>query len=289
MIICDFSGISIATIFSQPKASLNENLIRHMILNSLRMYNTKYRDEYGKMILACDSNSWRKDVFKEYKASRKTSREKSDLDWSEIFNIINNVKSEIEEFMPYPVLQVRGAEADDIIATLVECTQEFGCNEKVMIISSDKDFAQLQKYKNVEQFSPSLKKKIVEKNPQRVLFEHIIRGDDSDGVPNVMSNDDVFVSGSRQSPIRSTSIDKWWSESQTKQPHEFLSEDVYRNYLRNKNMIDLSCIPSHISEAIKDEYKSKQTKSNSKVLNYLISKRCNQLVGSAEEFFIKAV
>lgn len=48
-------------------------------------------------------------------------------------------------------------EADDIINSLVEYTQEFGNYEKVMIISGDKDFAQLQKYSNVDQYSPITK------------------------------------------------------------------------------------------------------------------------------------
>jgi len=287
MIIIDFSGICISSVLSQPKQTLNEALIRHMILNSLRMYNAKYRDQYGEMIIVCDSNSWRKTHYEHYKASRKTNRESSEHNWDEIFEIINRVKNEIDEFMPYRVLQVRGAEADDIIATLIANTQEFGQHENVMIVSSDKDFGQLQRYSNVEQYSPAIKKKVVEKNPQRMLFEHVMRGDVSDGVPNILSEDDVFVNGSRQKPLAAKTLEKWYEASKTQSPQEYLTAEQYRNYCRNVKMIDLSHIPQDLIQSINQEYNLKQPKNNSKVLNYLISKRCNQLVGSAEEFFLK--
>ena len=289
MILIDFSGICISSILSQPKAQVNEALVRHMILNSLRMYNLKYRDTHGEMVIVCDSNSWRKDVYPQYKASRKTNRESDSNNWDEIFEIINTVKNEISEFMPYSVIQVRGAEADDIMATLVKRTQEFGNSEKVMIVSSDKDFAQLQKYSNVEQYSPALKKKVVEKNPSKFLFEHIVRGDSSDGVPNILSGDDVFVSGGRQKPLSSKSLESWYESSKSQSPETFLPTDAYRNWIRNQKMIDLECIPQELIDKINSEYERccEKTKNNSKVLPYLISKRCNQLVGSAQEFFTK--
>jgi hypothetical protein len=287
MIIADYSGIALSSVFSQKPKDLNAPLLRHMILNALRMYNVKYRNTHGKMILVCDSFSWRKSVFPEYKASRKKNREESDLDWDMIFSIINTVKDEIDQYMPYPVLHVEGAEADDIIATLVETTQEFGCHENVMIVSADKDFIQLQKYKNVEQFSPMTKKIIVEKDPERYIFEHVIRGDSADGVPNVASANDVFVSGSRQTPIKSKNIDEWYKESKTKDMKDVLPSSYYDNYIRNKNVIDLDCIPNEIKEKINEEYKLKVVKGNGKILNYLISNRCNQLIGCVEEFFIK--
>ena len=287
MIIVDFSGISISTVFSQPKSNIDENLLRHMILNSLRMYNLKYRAEYGKLIVACDAGSWRKGTFPEYKAARKKSRESSDMDWKSIFESINKVREEIDEFLPYPVIRVSDAEADDVIATLVETTQEFGNHEKVMIISADKDFIQLQKYDNVQQFSPLTKKLVKDTNPHKYLFEHVVRGDSGDGVPNILSSDDVFVSESRQTPLRAKKIEEWYESSRTKGMAEILDHETYRNYLRNRSMIDLSRIPEDVKLRIKNEYAERQVKPNNKVLNYLISRRCSQLVACAEEFFIK--
>ena len=288
MIIVDFSAISIASVFSQPKSNLEEDLLRHMILNSLRLYNLKYRDEFGRMILACDAGSWRKGPFPEYKAARKKTRESSSLDWPTIFGWLNTITDEINEHLPYPVISVSGAEADDVIGTLVETTQEFGNHEKVMIISGDKDFIQLQKYDNVSQFSPLTKKLVKDSHPTKYLFEHVVRGDSGDGVPNILSPDDVFVSDSRQTPLRSKLIEEWYEKSRSTPMEEILDEGTYRNYIRNKSMIDLSQIPEEVSTRIREEYANKPVKPNGKVLNYLISRRCSQLVACAEEFFIKS-
>jgi 5'-3' exonuclease len=269
--------------FSQKVDNPNEDMLRHLILNSLRCYNTKYRAKYGQMVLACDGGSWRNRVFAEYKASRKTNREASTIDWKSVFEIFNKVRAEIIEHMPYKVVYVPGAEADDIIATLVESTQEFGNTEDVMIVSADHDFIQLQKYKNVSQFSPSTKKLVTDKNPRKYLLEHIFRGDGGDGVPNVLSDDDTFITDKRQKPLKAKMIDEWIANySRLK---EIMSDELYRNYYRNLRVIDLSYIPDDITSAIMTEYNAQVDTPNSKVLAYLISKRCKQLISCAAEFF----
>jgi hypothetical protein len=286
MQIVDYSGIAIAGIFSQSaRGNITEDFMRHIILNSLRMYNVKYRDKYGRMVLAVDSGSWRKKYYPEYKASRKKNRDSSPLDWDMIFGIINTVRDEIIEHMPYSVVGAPHAEADDVIATLVENTQEFGSYEPVMIISADKDFIQLQKYDNVTQFSPMTKKLVTDSNPHRYLCEHIFRGDSGDGVPNVLSEDRVFVDGGRQKPLSAKKIDEWYAALKKGNLRDVMPDDVYRNYSRNSRVIDLSCIPDEVVQKINEAYASAPAKSNSKVLNYLISKRCNMLVDCAEEFF----
>ncbi len=232
MILVDFNQIALSNIFVQK---LNdENMIRHMILNSLRMYNSKYRKEYGNMVICCDAgNTWRKEYFPFYKANRKKSRDKSDLDFNEIFRILNLVREEISANLPYKLIQIDGCEADDIIATLAMETQEFGKDEKVMIISSDKDFIQLQKYGNVSQFSPMQKKSVTDKNPRMYLFEHVIRGDSGDGIPNILSSDDTFVTdGKRQTPVSKKKIEHWLENAENLK--SVMDEDTYRNYQRNK-------------------------------------------------------
>jgi len=288
MILIDFSSITIATVFAQGKNALNEDLLRHQILNSLRMYNLKYRDRYGKMIIACDGGSWRKDYYAQYKAARKKNRDASSMDWTEIYRILNKVRDEITEYMPYAVIQIRGAEADDIVATLVETTQEFGSYEDVMIISSDKDFIQLQKYGNVGQYSPATKKLISDKNPKRYLFEHIIKGCSGDGVPNIRSCDEALINEDmRQTPIRTTSIDAWFKSFSEGKLESVLTTEEYRNYIRNETCIDLSKIPESISKQILDAYTTALVTGNSKVFNYLISNRCNNLLECSGDFFQK--
>jgi len=280
MIIADYSGIAISNLFTM-REQLSEGLVRHMILNSLRSYNVKYREEYGEMVIACDGgNTWRKQIFPQYKASRKKNREESGLDWAEFFRILGVVRDEIRENLPFKVVHLQGVEADDIIATLTEKTQDFGQGQPVMIISSDTDFVQLHRYKNVKQFSPMKKAMIKEADPVRYLQEHILRGDSGDGVPNVLSADDVFVSGGRQSPIRAKLIDEWVANWDKLDYH--MNPQQYRNFQRNQKLIDLSSIPTEKKAEIINTFDTVKTKSNT--LNYLISKRCSQLIECAEEF-----
>ena len=283
MILIDYNQIALSNIIVQK---LNdENMIRHMILNSIRMYNKKYRDQYGQMIICCDGpNTWRKQYFPEYKAARKKNRDDSSVDWQEIFRILNLVRDEIRENLPYKVIHLEGCEADDVIGTLALQTQEFGKDEPVKIISSDKDFIQLHRFKNVSQFSPMQKKEVTDKNPHIYRFNHIIKGDAGDGVPNVKSADNVFVEeGLRQTPIRAKQVEEWLDNSE--KLSEVMDTEVYRNYQRNKKLIDLTEIPENISEMIINTFNNSKKPMQMKALNYLIKKRCNLLIESVEEFY----
>lgn len=282
MILVDYSGICLASIIVNKE--LDEGMVRHMTLNSLRMYNKKFRDDYGQMILACDgANNWRRGYFPQYKASRRKGRWNSPFDWNEAFRIMHTIKDEIRENFPYKVIHLEGCEADDIIGTLVEHTQEFGNHEEVMIVSSDGDFKQLQRYDNVKQFSPLMKKIIVDDNPRLNLQEKILTGDAGDGVPNVLSHDDTFVNGERQVPL-------------SKKKKQTIIEDLaegellyaaswYRNYQRNETLIDLTKTPQDLKQKIINNYEEQDPWNNKgKVFPYLVSKRMNQLIESVQEF-----
>jgi hypothetical protein len=279
MILIDYSGIAISNIFAQ-KVIVSEDMVRHMILNSLRMYNLKYRKEYGQMVLACDGGSWRREIFPQYKANRKTSRDASGLDWKEFFRILGMVRDEVKEHLPYKVIHIQNVEADDVIGTLTEKTQNFGEHEPVMIISADKDFIQLQQYPNVRQFSPMTKAFVKEKDPVRYLFEHTVGGDSGDGIPNVLSPDNTFVDKIRQKPLSSKKIEQWYASRTSLD--KVMDEATYRNFQRNTALIDLSKVPQDKKALIINTFES--VKPNSNVLNYLISKRCTQLIECAEEF-----
>jgi len=279
MIIIDYNGIAIANIMVQ-KLAIDENVIRHMILNSIRMYRKRFGKEYGEVVLCSDAGgNWRKELFPQYKASRKKTRAKSSMDWQEVFRITSMVREEIRENFPYKVMHIEGCEADDCIAQLVEETQEFGKAEDVMIISSDKDFAQLQRYSNVKQFSPMQKKFIVENNPRVVLEEHILQGDTSDGVPNVLSPDNTFTDGLRQTPLR-----KKLRDLLVEDPHS-QGDEIYRNYLRNKKMIDLRECPDTIKTDIINKFDTQEPIGNkAKVFPFLVNKQCRLLLENVQEF-----
>ena len=262
------------------KLAIDENIIRHMILNSIRMYRTKFNKYYGEVVICSDAGgNWRKKVFPQYKAARKKTRDKSSVDWDEVFRITSMVREEIRENFPYKVMHIEGCEADDCIAQLVEETQEFGKYEEVMIVSRDKDFAQLQRYPNVKQYSPMGKKFIVEKNPRTTLQEHILQGDTSDGVPNVLSPDNTFTDGLRQTPLR-----KKLREQLVEDPKS-QGDEIYRNYLRNKKMIDLRECPDTVKTGIINTFESQDPYGNKgKVFPYLVAKQCRLLLENVQEF-----
>jgi hypothetical protein len=279
VILIDYSGIAISNVFAM-KTQIDEGLIRHQILNSIRGHRAKHVAKYGEVVICADANSyWRRDVFPQYKFKRAGVREASKIDWDTLFPIIELVLKEIEDNFPYKVIRIDKCEADDVIAELCEYTQEFGQYEQVMIISGDKDFAQLQKYDNIAQYAPIQRKFIKEPDAEGFLAEHILKGDSVDGIPNVLSPDNCFVEGTRQTPLRKKAADALLQDPRA------LGEEIYKNYQRNKELIDLTQMPAPLKEQIINSFNSQDPSANrGKVLNYLIMKQCRLLIESAGDF-----
>ena len=261
----------------------DEGMVRHMILNSLRMYRSKFKEEYGELILCFDSRHyWRRDYFEYYKAGRKKTREDSNLDWDSIFSCLNEIKQELKEYFPYKHLEVYGAEADDIIAAL--CLELEFDNGKTLILSGDKDFIQLHRFTNVSQYSPITKKYVNGEDPYVYLKEHILKGDTSDGIPNVLSPDHTFVEGLRQKPLGKKKITQWTGDVLVPVEMALPNDEVKRNFQRNEQLIDLSKSPSEIYIACLNAYKDAPEGDRSKLLNYFIEKRLSNLTESIGEF-----
>ena len=287
MILVDMSQISLASMMMHLNMNKttkpDEGMVRHMILNSLRMYRMKFKEEYGELILCFDSRHyWRRDHFPNYKAGRKKSREDSNLDWDAIFSCLNDIKQELKDYFPYKHLEVYGAEADDIIATL--CLELEYDNGKTLILSGDKDFIQLHRFTNVSQYSPITKKFIKGIDPHQYLDEHIIKGDSSDGVPNVLSPDNTFVDGLRQKPLGKKKIAEWTGEILMPVEMAIPDGEVKRNFQRNQQLIDLSKAPEEIFMSCLRAYQEAPDGDRSKLLNYFIDKRLNNLTESIGEF-----
>ena len=288
MILVDLNQVMISNLMMQINSNasnqIDENLIRHMVLNSLRMYNVKFRDQYGEMVICSDDKKyWRRDLFPYYKASRKKDREASPFDWNMIFETLNKVRDEIRDNFPYRVVQVEKTEADDVIGTLCH---EYGVylknsdTENILILSSDKDFQQLQKFVNVEQFSPMAKKFIRNNAPDKFLQEHIIKGDRSDGIPNFLSHDDTFVTEARQKPVTEKKLNSWMDQ----EPEAFCDENMLRNYRRNEMLIDLGKIPEEYKQKILDTYKNAKKNGRDKIFDYLLKHRMKMLMEHIQEF-----
>ena len=280
MIIIDMNQISLASVMMdmnmRKSNEVDEGMVRHMILNSIRLHRNQFGKEFGEVVLTYDSKHyWRREYFPNYKASRRKGREKDSKDWDSIFGVLNKIKAEFKDNLPYKYLEVYGAEADDIIATLCKNNQ----NEKIMIVSGDKDFIQLHKYPNVKQYSPILKKYVNDDNPTTYIKEHILKGDTSDGVPNVLSPDNTFVDSIRQRPLGRKKIETWLDIH-----IDDLPEEVKRNYQRNAMLINLDNIPDELEKEIMVEYKEAPCGDRSKLLNYFIQSRLKNLTNEIGEF-----
>ena len=284
MILVDMNQCMISNLMMQVKTSngLDENLVRHMVLNSLRNYKKTFGQDYGQLVLCYDSKFyWRKQEFPFYKQNRKKDRENSSHDWNAIFECLNKIRDEIRNNFPYVVMDVYGAEADDIISVLIKNNSKQKNPEKVLIMSGDKDFLQLSKYSFVAQYNPIQKKYITLDNPKEYLMEHIIKGDRSDGIPNFLSDDDTFVSGKRQKPINKKNLVKWISAD----PKTFCNDNQLKNYERNKKLIDLSCIPEEIQSKIVEEFnRLNSTVKRGVTIEYFLQNKLTTLLNEIEDF-----
>ena len=267
---------------SKRQNDVDENLVRHMVLNSLRMYRSRFSEEFGELVLCYDSKKyWRRDFFPNYKSNRKKDREASGLDWNLIFETLNNIRDEIRDNFPYKVLDVEGAEADDCIAAVVDYVSKTPTAfEKVLVLSGDKDFIQLQKHNFVKQFSPVQKKFLNGQDPHLYIKEHIMKGDRSDGIPNFLSSDNTFVDELRQKPLAKKKIENWIGL----EPEDFCTEEMLRNYQRNKTLIDLECIPDVLKEKILIDYLKPPKGDRANLLNYFINKRLKNLMNDIGDF-----
>jgi 5'-3' exonuclease len=274
--LVDFSQIVIGSYMMAAKFSdVSIDTVRPAVLNALRIYRTKFVGEYGELILCCDDRkTWRKDIFPNYKASRKKSRAATSIDWENLYVCLNQLKEELTEWFPYKLIQVEKAEADDIIAVLVRLA-----NERTLILSSDKDFVQLHAF-NVRQYSP-IQKKFVEGDAKWSLHEKIIKGDVGDGVPNIMSDDNVFVDeGRRQKPITKKKVDAWYEID----PDMYCSSEMLRNFNRNKQLVDLSEVPESICINITKQFETVAVGDRKRLLTYFINHRLKNLTESLSEF-----
>ena len=288
MILIDLNQVLLAglmvQIAGQKNVKLEENLIRHIALNILRGHIKQFKSEYGEVVLCCDNRKyWRKDFFPFYKAHRKKAREKSALDWNLIFDILGKLKEELKTYFPYKVIDVEGAEADDIIGTLAPMKIK---EEDVLILSSDGDFLQLQMYNSprfshkIKQYNPTQKKFVVSKEPLAELKQKIISGDAGDGIPNILSPGDTFVRGVRQKVLTEGRMTKFMSSEYA----EYDDENARIGYTRNQTLIDLRLIPGDIQNSIIDTYNNTKPSPRMKLMNYFMEKKLKNLMEVIEEF-----
>jgi 5'-3' exonuclease len=284
-ILVDYNQVILASLFASignhTDVAADENIIRHMFLNSLRSNRKKFTEEYGEIVICADGkNTWRREAYPYYKANRKKSRDESEMDWGALFEIMNTVRDELREYFPYKVIHMEHCEADDIIGTVIH---EFGSelnigSEKFLILSGDKDYIQLQKYANVDQYDPIRKRWIRNDQPEQYLKEHILKGDSGDGVPNILSPDNCLAVGERQKAMTKKRMDLYMDTT------ENMDEETLRRFHRNKMMIDLSEIPQNYQDAILEEYNKDKEVGREQLFNFFVKKKLKHLITDLQDF-----
>lgn len=284
-ILVDYNQVILASLFASignhTDVAADENIIRHMFLNSLRANRKKFTEEYGEIVICADGkNTWRREAYPYYKANRKKSRDESGMDWGALFEIMNNIRGEILDYFPYKVIHIEHCEADDIIGTVCH---EYGSelnigSEKFLVLSGDKDYIQLQNYANVDQYDPIRKRWIRSDNPENYLKEHILRGDTGDGVPNILSPDNCLAVGERQKAMTKKRL-ALYSEGTSN-----MDEETLRRFHRNKMMIDLREIPQSYQDIIMQEYNKEKEIGREQLFNFFVKKKLKHLITDIQDF-----
>lgn len=263
-ILVDANQIAISHLMIRNKIEngINIDSVRKSIVRVIARIKKKYGGDYGKVVLCYDDkNYWRRDIFPFYKKNRKNEREASKYDWDEVFSVLNKIRDEIRANLPYHVIQVQGAEADDVIASICIHNSRKEEPEPTLILSADKDFIQLHKFDFVKQMDPIRNKWIENDNPIQYLQEHIIRGDRSDGIPNILTCDDAIVMGKPQKKMSKEKIASLASMA----PSEFTNYIRLRNWKRNAQLIDFTRIPEPVVERILTTYTRNKPQSSVKL------------------------
>lgn len=146
------------------------------------LWERKYIDEIA--IAAWDNTPFRNEVQLEYKAGRSKGKE-------DIIEMVHTLRDEILNTSPLPIVNIEGAEADDIVA----CWNIFNPEDK--IVGIDKDFLQLPEvftlyshdmkpyhYADVIDKTPKYLQELADKN---FALYQILVGDATDNVPRILS------------------------------------------------------------------------------------------------------
>lgn len=284
-ILVDYNQVILASLFASignhTDVAADENIIRHMFLNSLRANRKKFTEEYGEIVICADGkNTWRREAYPYYKANRKKSRDESGMDWNALFEIMNTVRDELREYFPYKVIHIDHCEADDIIGTVCH---EYGSElnigaEKFLVLSGDKDYIQLQNYANVDQYDPIRKRWIRNDNPEQYLKEHILKGDTGDGVPNILSADNCLAVGERQKAMTKKRMGLYSEGTQN------MDEETLRRFHRNKMMIDLTQVPQKYKDIILEEYSQEKEVGRKELFNFFVKKKLKNLITDIQDF-----
>jgi len=302
MILIDFSQIVHSNIYNIKNDIENDGLetamkcLRHLIINHILYITKKYSSE-NEIILCIDGGSWRYDIHPNYKARRKIRRmADTSLDMEAIMAHVKEFEEEIKEHFPFVFIKVKKAEGDDVIGTLTYHFLKTRKTERIIIVSNDKDFKQLHVNKRVVQYNLREKKEIHCISGKNELMYLILKGDDSDDIPNVRtSNLNVFVTPNERQKKMWNETKLWEHINNNSVFDELLFNEVagevddalFENFERNRKLIDLRMIPELIKDKIISEYEKESSMIRNgkiKLLQYFIKEKMSNMSDRIDEF-----
>lgn len=291
MILVDYSGSMFSALHVElarnPGAKCDIKFLRHCLLNQLRSYSKKFKEDYGEMVICLEGGScWRKEIFPNYKAGRQQSRIDSGIDWNAVFKDMNQITEELAEATPWRFMRVRGLEADDVIAILARSMETIGRTtllgdvEPTMIVSNDKDYAQLQKLPWVSQYLPRKGTTTREADPDHALIDLIVHGDKADGIPNINSEINSFVDGARQKPVSRSLMGEIFASGTS-----FLTESQKKRYKENETLISFDCIPDEYVQKVLEAWQDSKPKGGGmKLFTYLARNGLKEQLSRIDDF-----
>jgi len=231
----------------------NFDLVTHIFLQKILRLKSEFKVKSMDVFLCFDhKNNWRKEIFPNYKESRARARRESDINYENFFKFLDVFQEELKENFPFFTFKKLRLEADDWIACFAEYFNKIG--EDTIVISTDKDFHQLQKFPHVRQYNHVKHEMFKDPDPKFSLQLKVLCGDSGDGIPNILSPDDVFITeGTRQKKFGEKKATAAILENKPIEVWAFENGHTV-NYKRNNELINFEYIPEDIKEDIILEY-----------------------------------
>lgn len=256
-LVFDISNMLYRTFYANKKhdEETAAGLAHHTALMTLNKYFKKFKPD--KVVMAFDRSSWRKDYTasdlcvsgKPYKGNRRQKMTPSEKEkFARFLTHLKEFEDMMREHTSVVCIAAEKCEADDIIAMFVRKYED----DKITVVTADKDMIQLLDHPNIELLDPSSgKRRSLEEwggDAGFFLFEKCFRGDQSDNVQNAFP-------GVRKTRLKKAYNDdyelnnilneKWTAPDGTK----FKVKELYNE---NKLLMDLRAQPNAIKQRALD-------------------------------------
>lgn len=290
-LLFDFENLVLRCLYGAKEVNadtgdINYDMLEYLVFNSIS--SLLFKERVNEVILALDSKSWRKLIYPNYKADRKKKKEESKINWDEFHNWKHNFLDEVKNNLPFKVLYINKAEADDIIGTLVLNDRLKDC----VIVSMDSDYLQLCNKCRI--YNPIKKEYRTPVNPEKFLFEAAVLGQKKDYISNSRTPLD-WPDWKKRPPFGEKGLEKLLLNNEldsfldTEISYFFKNEETQEEYSStilprklyelNLKLIDLKCTPNVIKDAILNQYDTYTMDANPNDLYlYFTNKKWNEVL-----------